>query len=109
MIDNSFPVKLHEHIAAIAPIRSVRIVKADDRSTWQIVFKDEATDQQKAAAQAAMLVFDPPPDDLEDMESRAFSKRERAILVAAALLGGANPAQAKAAAKARFKQAMQLL
>jgi hypothetical protein len=108
MIDNTFPLKLHEHLDKIAPIRSVKIVKVDDRSTWRIVFKDEATEQQKADAQAAMLIFAPPPDDPEDIESSVFGKRERAILIAAALLGGATPAQAKAAAKARFKQALEL-
>lgn len=108
-MDNLFPLKLHDHIATIAPIKGVRIVKVDDRSTWQIVFLDSATDPQKAAAQAALLVFDPPPDDPTDIESGSFNKRERIILAAAALLAGIPPNQVRAAIKLRVAQANQLI
>lgn len=109
MIDNNFPIKLHNHLETLAPIRGVKIVQVEDRTTWQIVFKDAATDPQKAAAQAAMLIFDPLPDDPEDLESGAFTKHERALAVAAELAAGATPAQAKQRAKLRLKQALQLL
>lgn len=42
-------------------------------------------------------------------EPDTFTKREQAILIAAALLSGATPQQAKAQARARFQQAMGLL
>lgn len=38
-----------------------------------------------------------------------FTKREHALLLAAALLAGVNPASAKAQSKAAFQQAMGLL
>jgi len=56
--------RLHDLIAALAPIDGVSIGKRSDKTTWRIDFKPEATEQQKAAAQAALDAFDidAPPD-----------------------------------------------
>ena len=51
--------RLHDALEAVAPIDGVSINRWDDRSTWRIDFTDEATEEQKAAAQAALEAFDP--------------------------------------------------
>ena len=57
-----FPAQLTEHLAAIAPIEGVRITDPDDRSTWAIRFKEEATPGERAAAEAALLTFEAPAE-----------------------------------------------
>ena len=51
-------VKLTEAIRLVCPIHGVSIVHADDRATWRIDFKDEATTEQRAAAQVVLAGFD---------------------------------------------------
>lgn len=63
---------------------------------------DDATVATWSAEYDAFLAAAPTEPD-------TFTKREQAILVAAALLAGATPQQAKAQARARFQQAMGLL
>lgn len=46
--------KLHAAVAAKAPIYGVSIGKRDDKSTWVIHFKPEATEQQRTDAQEAL-------------------------------------------------------
>jgi hypothetical protein len=41
---------LHEAIAAVAPIDGISIGRWDDKATWRIDFKAEATQEQKDAA-----------------------------------------------------------
>jgi len=57
MIDLS----LHAAIEAAAPdaIDGISIGRRDDKSTWSIQFKADATNEQKAAAVAALSRFDP--------------------------------------------------
>ena len=50
--------KLHNAIAAICPIDGVSIGIQDDKTTWRIDFKDEATADEKAAAQAVIDAAD---------------------------------------------------
>lgn len=46
--------RLHELLAAVCPIDGVSIGIQDDKTTWRIDFKDEATADEKAAAQAVI-------------------------------------------------------
>jgi hypothetical protein len=51
--------KLDAAIKAVCPIHGVSIGRWDDRSTWRIDFKGEATPEQRAAAQSVVDSFDP--------------------------------------------------
>ena len=63
-------LELHEKVSAAAPISGVSIGKKDDKATWRIDFKPEATPEQRAAAQQVLQEFDPatisnvPSDDV---------------------------------------------
>jgi hypothetical protein len=50
---------LHEAIAAVCPIGSVSIGEDTDKKTWRIDFAPEATQEQRAAAEAVVDGFDP--------------------------------------------------
>jgi hypothetical protein len=50
---------LHSAIAAVCPITGVSVDNPGDKQTWVVRFAGNATDQQKAAAQAAVDAFDP--------------------------------------------------
>lgn len=50
--------KLHEAIAAACPIDGVSVGRKNDKSTWRIDFRAEATDAQKDAARAVLAAFD---------------------------------------------------
>ena len=52
-------VKLDQAITAVCPIDGVSIGRWNDRASWEIQFRPEATDEQKAAAHAVMDTFDP--------------------------------------------------
>lgn len=47
-------VQLDEALRVVCPIHGVSIGKVDDKSTWRISFKDEATAEQQAAAQGVI-------------------------------------------------------
>ena len=44
-------------VASVCPIYGVSIGRADDKTTWRIDFKDEATSEQRAAAAATVAAF----------------------------------------------------
>lgn len=69
---------LHRKLAALAPIHGVSIGRRDDKATWRIDFKDEATDQQKAAASAAFAAFDSAAE-----EAAEVAEKDRALAVEA--------------------------
>jgi len=50
--------KLHNAITAVCPIHGVSIGDETDKTTWTISFKDEATDEEKTAAQAIIDAVD---------------------------------------------------
>lgn len=50
--------QLTKALGQIAPIHGVSIGRRNDKSTWRIDFKDEATAEQRAAAQAVIDAFD---------------------------------------------------
>jgi hypothetical protein len=54
----SFAALIHNRVALIAPIKGVSIGIKNDKSTWRIDFKDEATTSQRQAARDVILAFD---------------------------------------------------
>lgn len=61
---------LSASIAEVAPIHGVSVGNRNDKSTWRVDFKPDATDQQKAAAQAVVnaFVFSRPTPAMVDAE-----------------------------------------
>lgn len=58
-VDTLNLLPLHKSIANLGiPIESIVIGKPEDRSTWRIVFRKDATDKQKKTAQAMLEAFD---------------------------------------------------
>ena len=51
-------IKLDAAIKSVCPIHGVSIGRKDDKTTWRIDFKDEATAEQRASAQAVFDTFD---------------------------------------------------
>ena len=51
-------VKLDGLLKAVAPIDGVSIGRFNDKSSWRIDFKDEATLLERTAAQAVIVDFD---------------------------------------------------
>ena len=51
-------IRVHEALSAIAPIIGVCVVKPSDKATWVVDFSPEATEQERAAAKAALVTFD---------------------------------------------------
>jgi hypothetical protein len=70
--------KLTSAIAAVCPIHGVSIGSKDDKATWRIDFKDEATEPQRTSAQGVVDAFDvnavPTPDELAE---QAVSRIDR--------------------------------
>lgn len=55
---------LSDAIAAVAPINGISIGNEDDKATWRIDFKEEATDAQKLAAENIISGFNAASGDL---------------------------------------------
>ena len=53
-----FASKVHAVVAAVAPIASVAIGRRNDRATWRIDFKPEATVDQRLEAERIVREFD---------------------------------------------------
>ena len=75
--------KLDAAIRAVCPIHGVSIGKKDDKSTWRIDFKDEATTEQRASAQAVIDAFDPvaaeqptPLERIAEMEKNGIPEQK---------------------------------
>jgi len=66
---------LHGACAKVAPIVSVTVGDRSDRSTWSIQFADDATEQQKAAAQLIVDTYDPNAPTVEQI----VAERERRL------------------------------
>lgn len=58
MLPDNTLVLLHPKLVAVAPVVRVWLGDPSDKTTWTIQFADEATDEQKAAAQAVIDAFD---------------------------------------------------
>lgn len=67
---------LHKQIESIAPIEGVSIGRANDKGTWRIDFKAEATPEQRIAAQTAIDLFD--TQAAIDKEQRVFDRQKNA-------------------------------
>jgi hypothetical protein len=57
---NTFAARLHAAVAAVCPVHGVTIGRRDDRSSWIAHFTDEATEDQRHAAQAVIDATDYP-------------------------------------------------
>ena len=57
---------LHRRIKAVAPIDGVSAPDPADKSTWRVDFKDEATQQERDAAQGVVDAFDVAAAELPD-------------------------------------------
>lgn len=81
-------LKLHNALAAVAPIVGVSVGRADDKATWRIDFAADATSGQRDAAQSVLAAFDAAAPDparwtpLEFLER--FTQAERIAIRAAA-------------------------
>lgn len=74
--------KLDAAINAVCPIHGVSIGHADDKQTWRIDYTDEATAEQRQAAQGVVDAFDvAAPDVPQVVEMR----QARAALIRAGL------------------------
>lgn len=51
--------KLDAAIKAVCPIHGVSIGRADDKQTWRIDYADDATAEQREAAQSVLVSFNP--------------------------------------------------
>ena len=60
----SIAAKLDAAIKAVCPIHGVSIGRADDRATWRIDYADEATAEQREAAQDVLDAFDAAAGDV---------------------------------------------
>lgn len=52
-------VALDQQLKNVCPIEGVSIGLWNDKSTWQISFKSEATQSERTLAQSILLTFDP--------------------------------------------------
>jgi hypothetical protein len=91
-------------VKAVCPIHGVSFGRVGDKATWRIDFKDEATAEQRAAAQDVLASFDPAAKTPEDLRLEADSaERLQAKLDSAVMqLANATPAQLVAYARNNF-------
>jgi len=61
--------KITEAVRAVCPIHGVSIGRKDDKATWRIDFKDEATPKQRADAKAVLDAFDVAAHDAEQAKA----------------------------------------
>ena len=99
--------KLDSALKVVCPIHGVSVGRRDDKATWRINFKDEATAQERDAAQAVIDAFDPVaadvPIDFSDADN--MEKALKALGLVCAAWNGKTPAQLKSA----FKTAWDIL
>lgn len=67
---------LHDKVSEVAPITGVSLGKIDDKSTWKIIFKPEATPEQRAAAAQIVREFDPAVDAVAPKTELQQAKEE---------------------------------
>ena len=61
--------RLHSEVSVVAPIDGVSIGLENDRATWRIDFRPEATDAQRLAANAALAAYDPSAPTVDDVKA----------------------------------------
>ena len=72
---------LHIQLAATAPIDGVAIGDSQNKSTWRIDFKPEATPAQRAAAQAVVDAFDVAAEEQKLLGVEQAKKDKKAALL----------------------------
>lgn len=75
--------RLDRAVSRVAPIFGVAIGRRDDKSTWRVDFQDEATPEQRAAAQGVIAGFDA---DAPDVPQSVTPYQARMALLGAGLL-----------------------
>lgn len=73
--------KLDAAIKSVCPIHGVSIGRKDDKKTWRIDFKDEATDRERSDALAVIEAFDVTVEEQKDAamaQIRQLEQRELA-------------------------------
>ena len=77
-----FPATLDNQIQTVCPIFGVSIGRTEDKLTWRIDFKPEATPAQRAAAQAVVDSFNVAAEEqkLKDAEQAKQDKKAALIL-----------------------------
>jgi len=70
---------LDNKIKLVCPIHGVSIGRKDDKSTWRIDFKDEATKRQKADAQTVIDNFDINAKDYRGEREKEYGTAEQQI------------------------------
>lgn len=99
--------KLDAAIKAVCPINGVGIGSKDDKSTWRIDFKDDATAEQRAAARAVLTEFDATGPDVPEFVTM---RQARLALLSVGKLAAVESAiqQAGDAAKIEWEYAQEL-
>lgn len=84
--------RLDQAVSAVAPIDGVSIGDINDRATWVVFFKPEATPGQVVAAQNVINTFDPTSLSVEETRRKNLSTDLTVIELKNTLLN-ATPAQ----------------
>lgn len=82
---------LHTAVARVAPITGLSIGRRDDRKTWVVSFRHEATDAHKQAAAAVLENFDPLTSIKRELAAEIDAQAEAARM--AVLTPGTGQAQ----------------
>jgi hypothetical protein len=61
MLGDDLAKQVTDAVALVAPIQGISIGTANDKTTWRIDFKPEATSAQRIAAQSVLDNFVPDP------------------------------------------------
>jgi hypothetical protein len=87
--------KLDAAVRAVCPIHGVSIGRPDDKTTWRIDVRDEATAQQRGAAQTALNAFDPAVKTIAELRAETDETELTAARIDATLLNliDMDPAQ----------------
>lgn len=80
-------LQLSSKISAVCPIDGVSIGRKNDKSSWRIDYKQEATDEQRAAAQAIVAAFDA---DAETVPQSVTPYQARMALLGVGLLSSVD-------------------
>jgi|SRR3972149_5636048 len=65
---------LHNKIRSVCPIHGVHIGQKNDKATWRIDFEEEATPQQRIAAQQVLDDFDVAAEEEKERQNKLRQK-----------------------------------
>lgn len=66
--------RLHSRLSVVCPIDGVSIGDPDDKATYRVDYAITATDDQKAAADAVLVAFEPNEFTNDELKIMAFQK-----------------------------------